>query len=77
MAVVVVRDPVPHIDIHLFAFSGFVHTLVEHENVPFIVYAACQLSFYERCNAVFGKIGRFVFTSGERLGKLRIWEHSS
>ena len=33
--------------------------------------------FYERCNAVFGKIGRFVFTAGERLRKLRIWEHSS
>ena len=72
MAVVVVRDPVPHMDIHPFAFSGFVHTLVEREDVLFIVYTACQLSFYERCDAVFGKIGRFVFTTGERLHKLRI-----
>ena len=52
-------------------------TLIEHEDVLFIVYAAWQLSFYERCDPVFGKIGRFVFTSGERLCKLRIWEHSS
>ena len=52
-------------------------SLIEHEDVLFIVYAAWQLSFYERCDPVFGKIGRFVFTSGERLRKLRIWEHSS
>ena len=40
MAVGVFRGPVPHMDIHLFAFIVFVHTLVEHEDVLFIVYAA-------------------------------------
>ena len=60
MAVGVVRGPVPHMDIHLFAFSGFVHSSNTRTYCLSLMLRDSSLFMND---AAFCKIGRFVLFS--------------